>query len=445
MTYQILKYYKIDYTFGAMAGPEVLFPYYYLQFMTPLPLPVLNIIQALLLISAICIALGLFYRYAISFFCIGFTYFSFIDKTLYNNHLYLIALLAFVMIFMEADRKYSVRWFSKEKAADDQLPAWNQYMLMFLISLPYFFGGIAKLHYNWLGTDLTEIIVRSANLNNLQSTFSEAFLINLFTYGGLVYDLSVVFLLLFRKTRFLGVIAVLIFNLTNNSILFGDIGLFPMFMIFSTVLFFDAERVGRFMEDVFGKRKQATAPVKSKSGKKNHKKAVQREAPETIAAPPSVTGKSHSLATGLILLFVVAQLVLPFRYMLFNDNPEWYSAGSRFAWRMKMQHKKPTEAKMYIKDRQSGQINDIDYLSFLTTNQQDHLFDDPYQFIHLAKYLSKQVEARTALVDPIITAEIKVEFNGLPAQDMIDSSIDLTRLTENPFADNFWIVPLQAD
>ena len=96
------------------------------------------------------------------FFFLGFSYFSFIDKTLYNNHIYLIALIAFIMIFINADKKYSVhsKFFKKNKS--NKVPAWNQNILIFLISLPYFFGGVAKLSSNWLNTNLVQNIIEQS-------------------------------------------------------------------------------------------------------------------------------------------------------------------------------------------------------------------------------------------------------------------------------------------
>ena len=109
MCYQMLVYYNLDYTYQFMAGPEILFSYRGLEFMQPLPILSLKIIHFLLLVSSLLVILGIWYRYAIVFFFIGFTYFSFIDITLYNNHIYLFSLISFVMVFLDADILYSLR------------------------------------------------------------------------------------------------------------------------------------------------------------------------------------------------------------------------------------------------------------------------------------------------------------------------------------------------
>ena len=172
MCYQMIVYYNLDYTYQFMAGPEILFPYRGLEFMQPLPIFYLKIIHFLLLVSSLLIILGIWYRYAIVFFFIGFTYFSFIDITLYNNHIYLFSLISFVMIFLDADILYSLRRKKIKKELKNYIPAWNQYLLIFLISLPYFFGGIAKLSSNWLHTDLTKILYN----NQIVACFTTSFL-----------------------------------------------------------------------------------------------------------------------------------------------------------------------------------------------------------------------------------------------------------------------------
>ena len=98
MCYQMIVYYNLDYTYQFMAGPEILFSYRGLEFMQPLPILSLKIIHFLLLVSSLLVILGIWYRYAIVFFFIGFTYFSFIDITLYNNHIYLFSLISFKSI-----------------------------------------------------------------------------------------------------------------------------------------------------------------------------------------------------------------------------------------------------------------------------------------------------------------------------------------------------------
>lgn len=444
MAYQMIYYYEVDYTFQFMAGPEVLFPYSGFSFLKPLSIDILKGIHFGLFISAILIALGFLYRYAMIFFFLGFSYFTFIDKTLYNNHLYLIALIAFVMIFIEADKKYSLRSKLSKKQLEKTVPAWNQYILMFLIALPYFFGGIAKLSSNWLDTNLTSIIIKQSSGSFLYQLLPEAFLTNLITYGGILFDLSIVFILLNKRTRKLGVLLVVMFSFINGTVLFRDIGIFPFFMICSTILFLNAVKVGEFL-DVFLVKKSSEKKFKNKQERKEFMAKQKLANQSNDINEPKEEGWTNlrRVAACCIVVFVVFHLLFPFRHLLMTNNPEWTGIASRFSWRMKMQTRNVTEFSMSLTDTKTSNTYNLDGKSYVSTNQYIHMLEDPYTFVHLSKYISEKLERERGIINPIIKANIKVEFNGLPNQYMISPDVDLTKIGESHFADSSWIPPLK--
>ncbi len=449
LTYQIGYYFGIDYTYQFISGPEVLFHYNELSFFKPLPLGLLKFLQVGLLVAAVGITLGIWYRYAMTYFFIVFTYFSFVDSTLFNNHIYLLSLLSFVMIFIRADTKYCLQIGKKNKENINTLPAWNQYILMFLIALPYFFGGIAKLSYNWLYTNLVSELLSGARDNYLVQLFSEDILIPFIKYGGLLYDLGIVFLLLFRRTRILGFCLILFFNLTNNSILFDDIGIFPFFMICASLLFFNPEKVGSFIDTIFKKKsvEQKLTPKERKRLRKERAKTVETSTIATSEEQATGLNKNQSyrgLVTAALLLFVLFHIIFPFRYHLYTDNPEWTGVASHFSWRMKMQSVQIVTLNFTMQDKATGATGEIGVNTFISQNQSMHIVDRPVNLVLLAKYLKPQIEKKYNIVDPKITADVTVKFNGLPAQQMIFSDVDLTEIDETNYNDLSWIVPLKA-
>ena len=337
------------------------------------------------------------------------------------------------MIFIEADKKYSLKaYFSKNKP-DHEIAAWNQYILVFLISLPYFFGGIAKLSFNWLATDLPAIIVAESQGNFLYSIFSEKTIALFFTYGGLIFDLCIVFLLLMKKTRWVAVVMVLFFNYTNHTILFNDIGLFPMLMMFSTILFFDSEQVKKFLR--FFSTKQRTDEI----SKGKAKGAQELSSTEADSPKWNLKRKLVGISLGLFVLF---QMVFPLRHLFITDNPEWSADGFYFSWHMKLQSIEVTNLTMELTDKSNGAKGPIDVKSFLSKNQMIHLAEDPGNFIQLAHYLSKRIEKETGIKDPKITANVELQFNGLPKQLMFDPELDLTKIEKNGKGNDSWIYPL---
>ncbi|MFT4665370.1 MAG: vitamin K-dependent gamma-carboxylase [Polaribacter sp.] len=433
MLYQLIYYFRLDYTFQFMAGPEFLFSYPYSSFFVTLPEGVLKGIHFGLILSTVMIIFGWFYRAAMIFFFLGITYFSFIDKTLYNNHLYLLSLISLVMIFMEADAKYSVQ--SKNK---DTVPIWNVWLLQFLLVLVYSYGALAKLSPDWLNGNIPAVMIEEGNVGML-SFLPENVLLELLTYGGLVYDLLIGFILLWKPTRWIGLALVILFNMTNASLLFDDIGVFPYFMICATILFFDPQAVDNLINRLMPVKRSETKKAKKKQAKKAEQKI------ERSAAIPGTSAKYQKVTGICIALFVVFQLVWPFRSHLFTNNPEWTGHGSRFAWRMKMQSKKVTSFKMVVTDGPNGTPTEINHRSFLSVNQLKHLVDDPFLLVQFAKYLKQKAIREGMAKDPIVKATVMVVFNKRPAQLFIDPNVDLTKVEESPWADYDWIMPLQED
>ena len=154
---------------------------------------------------------------------------------------------------------------------------------------------------------------------------------------------------------------------------------------------------------------------------------------------------SKKIATSCLIFFVIFHLLFPLRHFLLTTNPEWTGISSRFAWRMKMQSRKVTDFKMSLTDRKSNITYNLDGKSYVSKNQFIHMTEDPYTFIHLAKYISKKLKKERGIINPIITSAIKVEFNGLPKQYMISPDVDLTQINESPFAENSWIPSLKKN
>src|SRR6056297_1901834 len=101
-------------------------------------------------IAAVAIAVGICYRLAAAVFFLGFTYVFFLEKTLYQNHYYLIVLLSGVLVVLPADRAFSLRTLFQPSVRTDYCPRWSLWLLRFTIGVPYVFGGIAKLNLDWL-------------------------------------------------------------------------------------------------------------------------------------------------------------------------------------------------------------------------------------------------------------------------------------------------------
>ncbi|MEE9384668.1 MAG: HTTM domain-containing protein [Nannocystaceae bacterium] len=95
---------------------------------------------------ALLVAAGCFYKFAASFLAVLMWWVFFLEQSGYVNHMYLACLLTSLLVFVPADRCFSVtRWRS-----DATVPVWCVWLLRFQMGIVYFFGGVAKLNTGWL-------------------------------------------------------------------------------------------------------------------------------------------------------------------------------------------------------------------------------------------------------------------------------------------------------
>ena len=107
-------------------------------------------IHLLMGLAAIGVGLGMFYRLSAVLLFVTYTYTFLSEAAFYQNHYYFMSLVSFVFILIPAHRTYSVDASVFPEKASPFIPHWCRWVLMFLVALPYFYGGIAKLSGDWL-------------------------------------------------------------------------------------------------------------------------------------------------------------------------------------------------------------------------------------------------------------------------------------------------------
>ena len=100
MAYPVRLYYSSKYGFHAKY-----WPFHWVEI---LPYTLVEPFLFILFMSAISICLGFKYRISSIVFFFGITYIFFWDAAHYLNHMYLVSVLAFLMIFLPSDRVYSI-------------------------------------------------------------------------------------------------------------------------------------------------------------------------------------------------------------------------------------------------------------------------------------------------------------------------------------------------
>ncbi|MCB9034146.1 MAG: HTTM domain-containing protein [Chitinophagales bacterium] len=391
---------------------EVAFRLPFTNWLPLFPEPVSNLIASLMIIASVFIIIGLYYRLAICFYTLSYAYFFFIDMAFYNNHYYLILLLCFIFLFINADYAYSLKLMLFPSKSKLQIPNWNYIILKFIIFWVYFCAGLVKLNTEWLSGDVMRSSLLYSNDYTYFKDMNIDFATNLLTYFGLIFDLSVGFLLLNNKTRKYAIIPILIFHITNMFSL--KIGIFPYSMIIFTIIFIPPNN---FTKPIFNKIQNILSHSKFCIEEVNYNQQYKKNAYK------------------LVYLFILINLLLPFRHYLIKGNVDWTGEGVNFAWRMKSNLKFATRYDIFMYDKQTKQeikssLNIHDFHIRTSIRQ-------PIYFIQIKDYLLKKNNRNSENTEVLI--KVCCKFNMHEPQYLIDTSLDISGLKANSFKHNFFI------
>lgn len=358
----------------------------------------LYVVFGLMALTAVLIAIGLFYRLsAISFFLL-FTYVELLDKAFYLNHYYLISLLTLLLIFLPANCKWSVDavWFPSIRA--NIVPRWSLWLLRFQIGLVYFFAGVAKLNPDWLtkAMPLTIWLPTKASLPLIGPLFTLPLTAYIMSWAGMLFDLTIVLWLIIPRTRPYAYVVVVVFH-TATAVLFPTIGMFPYIMTFCALIFFS----GQDWRRLGGK-------LRVSSQEKHY----------------GVPHQISRLGFVLLIVFVVIQTLLPLRHWVYPGNVLWNEQGYRFSWRV-MLVEKTGHATFTVVDKPTGQQWVVYPSDHLTMQQEKQFAFQPDMLVQFAHHLEEEFAA-DGFADVEIYAEAFVSLNGRRSQPFIDPSVDLT-------------------
>ena len=237
LVWATMKYFHQDLIWTCFQEPRILFTFRGFEFVRPLPGYGMQALFLTIAISAACIMVGFRYRIATSVFFISFTYMFLLDQSWYLNHYYLVCLVAFLLQFMPAEQAFSIDALRSKEIRFDTTPRWVLWLLRLQFSIPYFFGGLAKLNPDWLrGEPMRTWLAAKTDFPVVGQFFTEPWCVGMFSYGGILFDLLVVPLLLWKRTRIPALVFCVMFH-TMNHFLF-KIGIFPWLMLIVTFMLF---------------------------------------------------------------------------------------------------------------------------------------------------------------------------------------------------------------
>ncbi len=369
----------------------------------------------LLALLAAAVMLGLFFRVTAPAFALGFGYLQLLDVTMYLNHYYLATLLAVLLALSPAHRAFSLdaRW---RGLGATQVPVAWLWLLRMQIGVVYTCAGLAKLHGDWLlhAQPLQIWLSSRTDLPIIGPLLVQPWAPPLMSWAGFLFDSTIVWWLLWRRTRPFAYALVIVFH-TLTSALF-PIGMFPVIMILSALVFFPpswprtvAARVRRL-----------------------------RGAPPVATVPNLCTPRWPARALWLGALYVLVQVSWPMRFLIYGGNVRWHEQGMRFSWRV-MVREKNGSVTFRVRNPATGREGEISPRVYLNRVQESEMSSQPDLVLQLAHHIRDEFQRR-GLGRVEVRADALVSLNGRPSTRLIDPDVDLTAVSDG-LAPARWILP----
>ena len=391
--------------------PQYHFPYPGLEWIRPWPDFWMHLHFVCLAVLALMMAVGFCYRAAAILFCLGFTYVELLDQTAYLNHYYLINLFSLLLVFLPAHRAFSLDAWLRPEIKRDLAPAYALRILRFQIAVVYIFAGLAKLNADWLlkAQPLRIWLAARSDLPFIGDWLAMEWVAYAASWFGAFYDLTIVFFLLYRRTRVMAFLTVVFFHVAT-WVLF-NIGMFPWIMIASSTLFLPPNWPRSFLA--------RCSAISGKIAAVDH---------SSLHAFPSSGGKAPvlnnpRLTISLITIYALVQVSLPLRpYLLNTENPAWSYKGFNLAWHV-MIAEKTGYVEFRAHEPSTGWSARIKPGRFITPRQQTLMAQDPFLIRQLALHIAAELRAQ-GHKDVQVFADAFATLNGNPGRRLIDPNFD---------------------
>ncbi|GAB3802773.1 HTTM domain-containing protein [Spirosoma humi] len=415
--------------------PQFFFTFYGFDWVRPLPEPYMHWVFYGLVVLSILIAIGLVYRVAIIAFFFAFTYVELLDKSVYLNHYYQVSLLAFLMCWFPMNSTYSVDSWLHKKIASYPLSIWSlvpfsvapRSLFLFIynpvwalrlqVGSVYFFGGLAKLKYDWLfmAQPLRIWLAANEHLPLVGPLLTEKWVAFVLSWLAMLFDLSAPFFLSFRQTRLPIYVLLVVFHLLTHFLFY--IGMFPWMMIFTALIYFPPTIHQKIL--LFFQARKVN-PVRIS---------------DRLPAIRYPTGAIRFILT----VFFLIQFLLPFRSYLYAGNVLWHEQGYRFSWNIMLMEKNAS-IEYTINVKKTGREFKVKPGDFLTRIQARQMSFQPDMILQFAHYLHAYY-LETGVGDTEVRAECYASVNGRGSALLIDPTVDLAKENEG-FQPKTWITKL---
>ena len=400
--------------------PDFTFNFIGFEFLQPLVGSTMYFYFVLMGIFGLMVMLGYKYRISMVAYALMWSAVYLLQKSSYNNHYYLMMLLCWVMAFLPAHRWFSIDAKLNTSVKSSSMPRWCLLVLILQVWLVYTFASVAKFYPDWLnGTTIALFMEGKKGYWLIGPLLQLEWVQCTIVYVGILFDLLIVPLLLWKRTRMIA-FAISVFFHLFNSVVF-QIGIFPYMSIAFALFFFSSETLKkRFMP----KKHQAVVDDIGESNSSGHR------------------AKYNNILIGIFSVYFIFQLALPLRHWFYKDDVLWTEEGHRLSWRMMLRSKKGIVT-IWVLDKQRGERYRYNYNQLLKNKQKYSFKTKPDLMWQLAQRI-KNIEAEKG-IDVAVYVDAKVKVNGGVFYPFIDPTVDLASAKWQHFKHHEWILPSPAD
>lgn len=387
--------------------PDYLFTYPGLSFITPWPGWGMYVHFALLGVLAVLFAAGIAFRMAAALFCLGFTYVELLDQTHYLNHYYLVSLLAGLCAFMPVGR------------GRESVPRWCLWVLRMQVGLVYVYAGFAKLGSDWLwdAQPLSIWLASNSDFPAIGWLLPEPWIAYVASWSGMVFDITIVVWLSLPRTRRAAFIAVVVFHVMTAGLF--NLGLFPWLMIVNATLFFKPSWPRQFLKPSWPRQFLSRWSDDGLRSSQTNTDAVLEDTDSVLIS------RGRRLAAATLGVYFAAQLVIPFRHLMYPGDVHWTEEGMRFSWKVMVVEKAGLVRFRVVEPKRGRQFLVFPRM-YLTSRQEKMMSVQPDMIRQFAVHLADTFERR-GYRDVAVFADAFVSLNGRRSQRLIDPNVDLAR------------------
>ena len=397
----------------AFVEPDFTFNFIGFDFLQPLPGNGMLWYYAVMGVFGLFVMAGFKFRFSILTYTLMWAAVYLMQKSSYNNHYYLLLLLCFLMLLLPAQRYASIDVRSNPSIKKISMPNWCRLLLILQLWIVYTYAAIAKIYPDWFDATLPGILMAGKKHYWFVGDFLQQEWVHYtIAYFGFLFDLLIIPLMLYRRTRILAFAAAVFFHLFNSFIF--HIGIFPYLSLAFLLFFFPSQKINRYFlrKKPFYNKNEVQVPTYKKP-----------------------------LIVFLIIWFTI-QIGLPLRHWFFQDDVLWTEEGHRLSWRM-MLRSKAGRTNFMVVDKQTLDTIRVDKNKYLTQKQIRAVSTKPDLMWQFAQRLEKEYAEKGKQVG--IYVHSKVSVNGRPYAVFIDPDVDLAAEKWKHFSHNDWILPSPMD